>query len=86
MERIQIKNIGEYHDLYVQCDTLQLADVFQELRNLCLKEYELDPAYFVSTPGFPIEACLKMTGVKLGLLTDIYMVLMFEKGVRGGLT
>ena len=81
-----IKNMGDYHDLYVQSDTTQLADIFEQFRNLCLKEYKLDPAYFCTTPGLALEACLKMTKVKLELLTDIAMVLMFEKQIRGGIS
>ena len=46
----EIKNLGEYHDLYVQSDTLLLPDVFENLRNMCLKIYELDPAKFLSAP------------------------------------
>ena len=57
----KIKNLGKYHDLYVQSDTAQLTDVFENFRTLCLKEYELDPTYFVSTPGLALEAMLKMT-------------------------
>ena len=45
------KNLGEYHDLYVQSDTLLLADVFENFRKTCLKIYELDPAHFLSLPG-----------------------------------
>ena len=81
-----IKNLGEYHDLYVQSDTVQLADIFEQFRTLCLKEYELDPAYFCTTPGLAMETCLKMTNVKIELLADIDMVLMFEKGLRGGIS
>ena len=81
-----IKNLGEYHDLYVQSDTTKLADTFEQFRTVCLKEYELDPAYFCTTPGLAMEACLKKTGVKLGQPTDIDMVLMFEKGLRGGIS
>ena len=47
----KLKNLGEYHDLYVQSDTLLLADVFENFRNTCLKVYELDPAHFLSLPG-----------------------------------
>ena len=54
-----IKNLGEYHDLYIQSDAAQLADVFEQFRTLCLKEYELDPAYFCTIPRLAIEACLK---------------------------
>ena len=75
----------DYHDLYVRSDATQLADIFEQFRTLCLKEYKLDPAYFCTTPGLALEACLKMTEVKLELLTDIDMVLMFEKGIRGGI-
>ena len=50
-KNFKIKNLGEYHDLYVQGDTLLLADVFEKFRNMCLEIYELDPAKFLSAPG-----------------------------------
>ena len=81
----EIRNRGEYHDLYVQSDTLLLADVFENFRNKCLEIYELDPIYFVSAPGLAWQACLKKTEVKLELLTDYDMILMIEKGIRGGI-
>ena len=81
-----IKNLGEYHDLYVQSDTSQLADTFEQFRTLCLNEYKLDPVYFCTTPGLAFEACLKMTKAELELLTDIDMVLLFEKEIRGGIS
>ena len=56
--------LGECHDLYVQSDTLLLADIFENFRNMCLNIYELDPAYFVSAPRLAWQACLKKTGVK----------------------
>ena len=65
---------------------MKLADIFEQFRTLCLKEYELDPAYFCSTPGLAMEACLKMTDIKLKLLADIDTVLKFEKGQRGGIS
>ena len=79
----EINNLGEYHDLYVQSDTLLLADVYENFRNTCLEKYQLDSAYFVSVPGLAWQACLKNTRVKLELLTDIDMLLMVEKGTRG---
>ena len=78
------KNLGDYHDLYVQGDTL-LADVFDNFRNKCIDIYELHPAHFSSVTGLAWQACLKKTKVKLELLTDIYMLIMVEKGIRGGI-
>ena len=85
MEAFEIKSLGEYHDLYVQCDTLLLADVFENFRDKCIEIYELDPAHFLSAPGLAWQACLKKTKVELELLTDIDMLLMIEKGIRGGI-
>ena len=79
----KLKNVGEYHDLYVQSDTLLLADVFENFRNKCLEVYELDPAHFLSLPGLAWQACLKKTNVELELLTDYDMLLMVEEGIRG---
>ena len=81
----KLKNLGEYDDLYVQSDTLLLADVFENFRNTCLKVYELDPAHFLSLPGLAWQACLKKTNIKLELLTDYDMLLMVEDGIRGGI-
>ena len=61
----KISNLGEYHYLYVQSDTLLLADVFDNFRNICLKTYELDPAKFISAFGLAWQATFKKTKVKL---------------------
>ena len=82
----KIKNLGEYHDFYVQSDTASLADVFENFRDNCIDNYELDPAHFLSAPVLTWHACLKKTGVELELLTDNDMLLMFEKGIRGGIS
>ena len=79
------KNIDDYHDLYFRSDTLLLAYVFEYFRSKYIEIYELDPANFLSTPGFAWQACLKKTGVKLELLTDFNMLLMVEKKIRGGI-
>ena len=63
---------------------LLLADAFENFRNMSLKTYELDPACFLSLPGFAWHACLKITGAKLKLITDINMLLAIESGMRGG--
>ena len=79
----KLENLGDYHDLYVQSDTLLLADVFNNFRDMCLKEYELDPAHFLSLPGLAWQACLKKTNIELELLTDYDMLLMVEEEIRG---
>ena len=52
-------DVGDYHDLYVQCDTLLLADVFEKFRDKCINIYGLDPSHFLSAPGLAWQACLK---------------------------
>ena len=71
--------------LYVQSDTLLLADTFENFRDMCIKEYELDPAHFLSLPGLAWQASLKKTNIELTLLTDYDMLLMVEEGIRGGI-
>ena len=85
LNKFNIKNLGEYHDLYVMSGTLLLADIFENFRNMCIKVYGLDPVYFLSAPGLAWQACLKKTGVQLELITDVDMLLMVEKGIRGGI-
>ena len=84
-EVFKIKNHGECHDLYVQCDTLLLPDVFENFRDKCIEIYRLDPAHFLTAPGLVWQACLKETRVELDLLADIDILLMVENGIRGGL-
>ena len=67
-KRFKLKNLGEYHDLYVQSGTLLLADVFENFRNTCIKEYELDPAHFLSLPGLTWQACLKKNKHKIRII------------------
>ena len=71
--------------MYVRNDTLLLADAFENFRNACMKNYELDPAHFISLSGLAWQACLKKTYVELELLTDYDMLLMIEEGIRGGI-
>ena len=78
-----MKNLGEYHDLYLKTDIILLYNVFEAFRNTCLQHYKLDPAHFYTSPALAWQACLKKTGVRLELLTDPDMLLMFERGIRG---
>ena len=70
--------------MYVQGDTLLLADKFENFSNMCMKVYELDPDHFLSATGLAWQACLKKLEVKLELLTDADMVLIVENGITGG--
>ena len=65
------KNLGDYHDIYVQSDVLLLADVFENFRDQCLKIYDLDPAHYLTLQN---------------LITDQEILLMIQEGVRGGIT
>ena len=85
-ESFNIKTLGEYSDLYVLSDTLALADVFENFRNLCLDAYGLDAAHFYTAPGLAWQAALRCTGVQLELLTDIDQHLFIENGLRGGIS
>ena len=83
---IKLNNIGDYHDLYVQVDTVQLTDIFENFRNTCHEIYELDPVNYVSAPSLSWNAFLKSCGYKhLELLTDMDMILMIKNGVKGGI-
>ena len=81
-----MKSMKDYHELYNETDALLLADVFENFRDLCLKIYGLDPVYYFTAPGLAWDACLKMTNINLELLSDLDMLLMFEKGIRGGIS
>ena len=81
-----VKNMGEYHDLYLESDVLLLADVFENFRKTCLEYYKLDPCHYFTSPGLSWDAMLKMTNIKLELMTDINMFQFIEKGMRGGIS
>ena len=84
-KELGLGNLGDYHDLYVECDTLLLADVFENFKDKCIDIYGLDPVHFLSAPGLTWQPCLKKTRVELELLTDIDMLWMVENGIRGGM-
>ena len=81
-----IRDLGDYHDLYLRTDVVLLANVYEAFRDTCLKHYKLDLVHFYTSPGLAWKACLKGTGIKLELWADPDMVLMFERGIGGGIT
>ena len=82
----QCQTIRDYRDLYLKSDVLLLADVFESFRKTCLRHYNLDPAHYYTSPGLAWDACLKTTGQELQLLHDYDTLMMFERGIRGGIT
>ena len=80
------KTIRDYHNLYLKSDALLLSDVFENFRKTCLKHYNLDPAHYYTSPGLALDACLKETGQQLQLLHDYDILMMFERGIRGGIS
>lgn len=84
--KFSLKNMGDYHNLYLKSDILLLADVFENFRNTCLEYYKLDPCHYFTSPGLSWDAMLKMTNIKLELMTDIDMFQFIEKGLPGGIS
>ena len=85
-KHFDIKNMGEYHDLYLKTDVLLLTDAFENFRDMCLSYYGLDPVYYYTLPNFAFDAMLKLTGIEIDLVYDQEMYEMIEAGLRGGMT
>ena len=73
-----MKNLGDYHDLYLETDVLLLSSIFETFRMTCLEHYALDLTHFYTSPGLAWQACLKKTEVSLKFLTHADMLLMIE--------
>ena len=82
----ECRNLGEYSELYLKSDVLLLSDVFENFRKISLDKYKLDPAQYYTAPGLSWDAMLKLTRVKVQLLTDIDMINFFKWGISGGVS
>ena len=76
---LNLKTMGDYHDLYLKTDVLLLADVFENFRKTCLAYYGLDPCHYFSSPGLALDSCLKMSGIELELISDVDMYNFIKK-------
>ena len=85
-ESFGINTMGECHDLCLKSDILLLADVFENFRKTCMQYYKLDPCHYFTSPGLSWDSMLKMTNIKLELMTDVDMYGFIEKGMRGGIS
>jgi hypothetical protein len=80
------KCFRDYHDLYLKTDVILLSDVFETFRTLSMKDYGLDPAYFITLASFADNCLYKSHGQEIELMTDYDMLLMTEKNIRGGIS
>lgn len=84
-KKFKINNLGEYTDLYLKTDVLLLTDIFQSFRRTCKQHYKLDPAFYITAPSLSFDAMLLKTGVQLELISELEIIRMIQKGIRGGL-
>ena len=85
-EAFGMKTMRDYHDLYLETDVMLLADIMESFRKVCMVNYGLDPLWYYTSPGLAWDACLKLTDIKLDLISDPDMYLFVEKGIRGGIS
>ena len=76
----------DYHNLYLKTDVLLLADVFESFRDVCMKNYKLDPTYYLSAPNLSWDVMLKTTDEHLELICDPEMYRLINASIRGGIS
>ena len=81
-----METFHEFHDRYLLTDVLLLTDVFENFRAMSLENYGLDPLHYYTSPGLAWDSCLKMTGIRSDLITDMEQMLFVEKGLKGGIS
>ena len=78
--------MGEYHELYLKSDVLLLADVFENFRKTSLQFYKLDPCHYFTSLSLSWDAMLKLSNIKLELMTDVDIFQFIEKDMHGGVS
>lgn len=84
IKKFKIKTAGEYYDLYLKCDVLELADIISFSREKFIHTHELDFLYYYGAPGYSWDCFLYKSQIQLEYLKDIDMVSFFKKMLRGG--
>ena len=79
MNNLKRRHLGNYNDLYLIVDVLQMMNVFENFRSLCMDAYKLDPAYYLTAPGLFWDAMLKKTKIQLQLISDHEIFMMKKK-------
>ena len=85
-KNFEMKTMRNYHEFFLKCDVLLLADVFEKFRNNSLKNYGLCPSHYLSAPDLSWDVMRKMTKIKFELISDLEMYIFFEKSTRGGIS
>jgi len=85
-EFFDCKTLLDYHNIYLTCDVLLLADCFENFRKACLAEQKLDPLHYVGLPGFAWDSMLHSTKIKLDLISQVDVYNFFEQSIRGGMS
>ena len=86
IKRFNIKNGEELTELYLKGDVLLLACVFEKFIKVSVNEFDINPLYCVSLPGYTWQCGLKYTGINLQTLQDKDMILLLENNIRGGIS
>ena len=86
IERFNIKDGEELTEIYLKSDILLLACVFEKFIKISVNQYDINPLYFVSLPGYTWQCGLKYTGINLQTLQDKDMILLLENNIRGGIS
>lgn len=84
-KREKFNTFSDFHNYYMKCDVLQLADIFEEFRESCLNSFNLDPVYFQGAPSFTWQLSLKQAADKMFIIPDVSVYTDIQQNIRGGI-